>query len=146
MGKCVTYRMTKKTFKHGVYTPLSFPIHPWQDVSIEFSMALPRTQRGKESIIVVVDRFSKMAHFMPCHKTNDSSNVSDLYFKEVVRLHIILKTIVSDRDSMFLSYFWNTLWRKVGTKLLFITSHHPQTDGQTKVTNRTLGTFIEGVG
>ena len=115
-------------------------------MSIEFSMALPRTQRGKESIIVVVDRFLKMAHFMPCHKTNDLSNVSDLYFKEVVRLHIIPKTIVSDRDSLFLSYIWNTLWRKVGTKLLFSTSHHPQTDGQTKVTNRTLGTFIEGVG
>ena len=138
--------MTKKTFKHGVYTPLSVPIRPWQEVSMEFSMDFARTQRGKESIIVVVDRFSKMAHFMPCHKTNDSSNVSDLYFKEVVRLHIIRKTIVSDRDSLFLSYIWNTLWRKVGTKLLFSTSHHPQTDGQTKVTNRTLGTFIEGVG
>ena len=58
---------------------------------------------GKESIIVVVDRFLKMAHFMPCHKTNDLSNVSDLYFKEVVRLHIIPKTIVSDRETLFLS-------------------------------------------
>ena len=98
-------------------------------------MNLTRTQRGKDSIIVVVDRFSKMAHFVQCHKTNNASNVSNLYFKEVVCLHIIPKTIDYDRDSMFLSYFWNTFRRKVGTKLLFSTSHHPQTNGQTKVTN-----------
>ena len=112
---------------------------------MDFIMALPRTQRGKDYIMVVVDRFLKMAHFMPCHKTNDLSNVSDLYFKEVVRLHIIPKTIVSDRDSLFLSYIWNTLWRKVGTKLLFSMSHHPQTDEQLKVTNRTLGTLLRGL-
>ena len=68
-------------------------------------MTLPRTQRGKDSIIVVVDRFSKIAHFVQCHKTNDASNVSNLYFKEMVRLHIIAKTIVSEREPMFLSYF-----------------------------------------
>ena len=101
--------MMKKTFKHGVCTPLLVPICPWYDVSMELSIALPRTQRGKDSVIVVVDRFSKMVHFVPFHKTNDASNVSDLYLKEVVRLHNIPKTIVPHRDSMFLSYFWNTL-------------------------------------
>nr|KAJ0225433.1 hypothetical protein LSAT_V11C100031580 [Lactuca sativa] len=145
VGKCVTCHMAKTTFKHSVYTPFPVPICPWEDVSMDFIMALPRTQRGKDSIKVVVDRFSKMAHFVPSHKTNDASNVADLYFKEVVRLHGIPKTIVSDRDSKFLSYFWNTLWRKVGTKLLFSTSHHPQTDGQTEVTNRTLGTLLRGL-
>nr|KAJ0203488.1 hypothetical protein LSAT_V11C500244810 [Lactuca sativa] len=114
VSKCVTCHMAKTTFKHGVYTPLPVPIRPWEDVSMDFIMALPRTQRGKDSIMVVVDRFSKMAHFVACHKTNDASNVADLYFKEVVRLHGIPKTIVSDKDSKFLSYFWNTLWRKVG--------------------------------
>lgn len=136
--KCVTCKVIKSSFKPGPYTPLPVPERPWEDVSMDFIVALPRTQRGKDAIMVVVDRFSKMAHFIPFHKTDDASNVADLYFREIVRLHGIPKTIVFDRDLKFLSYFWNTLWRKVDTKLLFSTSHHPQME----VTNRTLGTLL----
>lgn len=83
-----------------------------------------------------------MAHFVPCAKTLDASHVADLYFKEIVKLHVVPKTITSDWDLKFMGHFSRTFWRKLGTTLQFSTSHNPQIDGQTEATNQSLGNLL----
>ena len=126
-ARCITCRQAKsRVLKHGLYTPLPVLSAPWVDISMDFVLGLPRSRKGRNPIFVVVDRFSKMAHFISCHKTDDATHITDLFFREIVRLHGVPRSIVSDRDIKFLSYFWKVLWGKLGTKLLFSTTFHPK--------------------
>jgi hypothetical protein len=146
VSRCTTCNKAKSRVNpHGLYMPLPIPSVPWDDISMNFVLGLPRTKRGRESIFVVVDHFSKMAHFIPCHKSDNASHAADLFFAEIVRLYGVPNTFVSDRDAKLLHHFWRTLWLKLGTKLLFCTTCHPQTDGQTEVVNHTLSTILQAV-
>ena len=107
------------------YTPIVVPKKPWSDISMDFVLGLPKTVKGCYSIFFVVDRFSEMVQFIPYKKTSDAKHIAELFFKEIVRLHGLTRSIILDRDSKFVGYFWKTLWKKMGTELKFNSTFYP---------------------
>ena len=105
---------------------------------MDFVSALPRTPAGNEVVWVVVDRLTKSAHFIPLRVGCTMEKLARLYVKEIVRLHGVPKEIISDRDSRFVSRFWQSLHEALGTQLKFNTAFHPQTDGQSERTIQIL--------
>lgn len=122
----------------GLLHPLPIPTQGWDQVSMDFVGPLPITVHGNDFILVVVDRLTKMAHFLPCKQTITAPQVARLFWRDIVRLHGIPSAILSDRDPRFTSKFWQELWRLMGTQLPMSTAYHPQTDGQTERMNRLM--------
>jgi hypothetical protein len=125
----------------GLLLPLPVPSGVWSDIGLDFIEALPRV-RGKSVILTVVDRFSKYAHFLPLAHPYTAESVAQAFFSDIVRLHGVPQSIVSDRDGVFTSTFWRELMRLTGTKLHMTSAFHPQSDGQSEAANRVIAMYL----
>jgi hypothetical protein len=118
--------------------PLKIPQWKWEEISMDFIFGLPTTQSGYDSIWVIVDPFSKVAHFIPVKTMYKGAKLAELYIARIVCLHGVPTKIVSDRGTQFMSRFWEKIHEVMDTKLNFSSMYHPQTDGQTERVNQIL--------
>jgi hypothetical protein len=127
IARCLECQKVKVEHRHptGFLQPIPILEWKWEVVTMDFITKLPRTNKKHDSIMVVVDKLTKAAHFVPIKLTHKAANIVDVYMKEISRLHGIPKTIVSNRDPKFTSKFWKELFNGFGTNLNFSTSYHP---------------------
>jgi len=118
--------------------PLDVPELKWDSISMDFVTSLPNTPRGNDAIWVIVDRLTKSAHFLPINISFPVAQLAEIYIKEIVRLHGVPSSIVSDRDPRFTSRFWKSFQEALGSKLRLSSAYHPQTDGQSERTSQLL--------
>jgi transposase InsO family protein len=116
----------------GLLQPLQVPEWKWEEIAMDFIVGLPWTQSGYDSILVIVDRLTKVAHFIPVETTYSGPQLTELYMSRIVCLHGAPKKIVSDRGTQFTSRFWERLHEALDTQLHFSSAYHHQTDGQTE--------------
>lgn len=132
---------TERLKPGGLLEPLPIPTRPWESVSMDFINGLPKVD-DLSGIMVVIDRFSKYATFVPTSKAFGAEETAALFFKHVVKYWGLPKSIISDRDSRFTSIFWSELFQMLGSKLCMSSSLHPQTDGQTERFNGLLEEYL----
>jgi hypothetical protein len=113
----------------GTLQPLPIPSWKWEDICMDFIVGLPNTSRHHDSIWVIVNRLTKTAHFLLVHTTDRTEKYAEIYIDQIVRLHGIPMTIVSDKGAPFVARFWDQLQESLGTHVIRSSAYHPQTDG-----------------
>ena len=143
VANCTECQFTKYETKRtaGLLCPLPVPFRPWEDLSLDFITGLPSYQ-GKTVLLVVVDRFSKGIHLGILPTAHTAHMVASLFIDIVVKLHGQPRSLVSDRDPLFMSTFWQELFKLSGTRLRMSSAYHPQSDGQTEVMNRVIEQYL----
>src|SRR4051812_21631382 len=140
ISRCLTCQQVRAVRRHpaGLLQPLEVPEWKWEHVTMDFICGLPHTRQKHEAVWVIVDRLTKSDHFLPMNMTDSYDRLSRLYVREIVRLHGVPASIVSDRDPRFTSHFWQSFQQALGTELRLSTAYHPQTDGQSERTIQIL--------
>lgn len=132
----------RTTLSNGLLQPHTVPDTRWHTISLDFVTALPMTSTGHDAILVITDKLSKMAHFIPTSTTVTAAQTVQLFIDNIFRIHGLPRKIISDRGTQFTSQLWSQLWKALGTKLNISTAYHPQTDGQTERTNQTMESML----
>lgn len=137
VAECLTCQQIKAEHPRPgwLLQPNLMPEWKWEDIAMDFVVGFPKTPRGADTIWVIVDHLTKSAHFLPVRKDASFERLADIYIREIVRLHGIPISIISDRDLHFTSKYWRSLQK---TCLAFSTAFHPKTDGQSERTIKTL--------
>jgi hypothetical protein len=140
ISECFTCQRIKASHLKaaGPLQPLPIPSWKWEDICMDFIVGLPNTSWHHDSIWVIVDRLTKTAHFLPVHTTHRTEKYAEIYIDQIIRLHGIPRTIVSDRGAPFVARFWEQLQESLGTHVIRSSAYHPQTDGQTERVNQIL--------
>jgi hypothetical protein len=137
---CDTCQQVKAEYQRstGLLQSLQVSEWNWKEIAMDFIVGLPSTQSGYDSIWVIVDRLTKVAHFIPVKTIYLGPQLAELYMSRIVYLHGVPKKIVSDRGTQFTLKFWERLHETLDTQMCFSSAYHPQIDGQTKRVNPIL--------
>ena len=133
--KCIVCQKVKydRGKAPGLLQILPIPDGPWQSISMDFIFGLPKSIQGNTGIWMIVDRFSKQAHFLPVKKTIKAKHMANLFMFHIFKHHGLPSSIISDRDPRMTSLFWKGLFENLGIKLNFSSAYHPQTDRQSEI-------------
>ncbi|GKD34157.1 putative reverse transcriptase domain-containing protein [Tanacetum coccineum] len=145
VGKCLSCSRVKAECQKpsGLLIQPEIPTWKWERITMDFVTKLLKTSSGHDTIWVIIDCLTKLAHFIPTRETNSMETLTRLYIKEIVSQHGVPISIISDCDSHFTSRFWHSMQSALGTQLDMSTAYHPKTDGQSERTIQTLEDMLQ---